>query len=79
MEEQRLEAISKTQIVYDGKAKADEKAQHTREYVSILKRCSTQPSGTRWCFEMASILTDRGRRIVKQGGLLAPHSGCSSG
>jgi hypothetical protein len=39
MEEQRSEAISKTQMVFDGKAKADEKAQHTREYVSILKRC----------------------------------------
>jgi hypothetical protein len=36
-----LEAISKPQMVSDGKARADEKAQHTREYASILKRCST--------------------------------------
>jgi hypothetical protein len=33
-----LEAISKPQMAFEGKAKADEKAQHTREYVSILKR-----------------------------------------
>ena len=33
---------------------ADDKAQHTREYVSILKRPSTQPSGDRWGFEMTS-------------------------
>ena len=49
-----LEAISKPQMAFEGKAKADEKAQHTREYVSILKRLSTQPSGVRWGFEMAS-------------------------
>jgi hypothetical protein len=43
--------------VFEGKAGADDKAQHTRrEYVSILKRPSTQPSGARWGFEMASIL-----------------------
>jgi hypothetical protein len=33
-----LEAISKPQMAFEGKAKADEKAQHTREYVSILRR-----------------------------------------
>jgi hypothetical protein len=32
-----------------------DKAQHARKYVSILKRPSTQPSGARWGFEMASI------------------------
>ena len=36
-----MEALSKPQIALDGKARADEKAQHTREYVSILKRFST--------------------------------------
>jgi hypothetical protein len=51
-----LEAVAKPQIAFDGKARADEKAQHTREYVSILKRFSTQPSGVRWGFEMASKL-----------------------
>ena len=49
-----LEAISKSQIGFEGKARADDKAQHTREYVSILKRPSTQPSGARWGFVMAS-------------------------
>jgi hypothetical protein len=29
-----LEAVSKPQIALKGKAQADEKAQHTREYVS---------------------------------------------
>jgi hypothetical protein len=47
-----LEGVSKPQIAFEGKAKADEKAQHTREYVSILKRLSTQPSSVRWGFEM---------------------------
>ncbi|MCK4729580.1 MAG: hypothetical protein KAT27_11685, partial [Desulfobacterales bacterium] len=42
------------QIAFEGKAGADDKAQHTREYVSILKRPSTQPSGDRWGFEVAS-------------------------
>ena len=51
-----IEAVSKPQIAFEGKAKADEKAQHTREYVSILKRLSTQPSNVRWGFEMASNL-----------------------
>jgi hypothetical protein len=49
----RIEAISKHQMAFEGKAKVDEKAQHTREYVSILKRLSTQPSSVRWGFEMA--------------------------
>ena len=49
-----VEAISKPQIAFEGKAGADDKAQHTREYVSILKRPSTQPSGARWGSEMAS-------------------------
>ena len=52
--EETLEAISKPQIAFEGKAGADDKAQHTREYVSILKRPPTQPSGDRWGFEMAS-------------------------
>jgi hypothetical protein len=37
-----LEAISKMQITFKDKARADEKAEHTRgEYVSILKRPAT--------------------------------------
>ena len=61
----KLEAISKPQIVFEGKAWADDKAQHTGEYVSILKRPSTQPSSTRWDFEMASrgMLEFRGYRL----------------
>ena len=37
-----LEAISKMQITLKDKARADEKAEHTREYVSILRRSATQ-------------------------------------
>jgi hypothetical protein len=48
------EAVSKPQIRFEGKAQADEKAQHTWEYVSILRRSATQPSGLRWGFETAS-------------------------
>ena len=33
-----IEVASKTQIMFESKAQADEKAQHTCEYVSILKR-----------------------------------------
>jgi hypothetical protein len=33
-----LEVFSKRQIAFEGKAQADEKAQHTLKYVSILKR-----------------------------------------
>ncbi|MDH4204697.1 MAG: hypothetical protein OEV45_04125 [Desulfobacteraceae bacterium] len=36
-----LQAISKMQITFKDKARADEKAQHTWEYVSILKRLET--------------------------------------
>jgi hypothetical protein len=35
------EAISKIQITFKDKARADEKAEHTREYVSILRRSAT--------------------------------------
>ncbi len=36
-----LQAVSKMQIVSKYKTRADEKAQHTREYVSILRRAAT--------------------------------------
>ena len=36
-----LQAISKMQITFKDKAKVDEKAEHTWEYVSILKRLAT--------------------------------------
>jgi hypothetical protein len=36
-----LQDISKMQITFKDKAQADEKAQHTCEYVSILKRLAT--------------------------------------
>ena len=50
----KIEAVSKPRIRYESKAQADEKAQHTREYVSILKRFATQLSCLRRGFEMAS-------------------------
>jgi len=36
-----LEAITKMQITFKYKARTDEKAEHTREYVSILRRSAT--------------------------------------
>jgi hypothetical protein len=44
-----LEAISKMQITFKDKARADEKTEHTREYVNILRRPATssaEPSAT---------------------------------
>jgi len=38
-----LHAISKMQITFKDKARADEKAQHTWKYVSILKRLVANP------------------------------------
>jgi len=37
-----------------GKAQADAKAQHTFEYVSILRRFATLPLGIRCIFEIGS-------------------------
>jgi hypothetical protein len=48
------EVVSKRQIAFESKAQADEKAQHTREYVSILKRSATQLSDARWRFATTS-------------------------
>jgi len=46
--------VSKSQIAFESKAQADAKAQHTFEYVSILKRPATQLSGDRWDFKTTS-------------------------
>jgi hypothetical protein len=46
--------VLKPQIAFESKAQADEKAQHTSEYASILKRPATQLSGARWGFETTS-------------------------
>jgi hypothetical protein len=46
--------VSKPQIAFESKAQADEKAQHTWEYVSILKRSATQLSDAGWGFETTS-------------------------
>jgi hypothetical protein len=40
--------------MFESKAQADEKAQHTWEYVSILKRLATQLSDIRWGFQTTS-------------------------
>jgi hypothetical protein len=48
------EVVSKLQIAFESKAQADEKAQHTFKYVSILKRFATQLSDVRWGFETTS-------------------------
>ena len=47
--------VSKPQIMFESKAQADEKAQHTLKYVSILKRRATQLSDIRWGFQTTSI------------------------
>jgi hypothetical protein len=49
-----LEVVSKPQIRFNGKAQADAKAQHTCEYVSILRRFATPPLGIRCIFEIGS-------------------------
>jgi len=49
-----LEAISKIWIRFESKARVGKKAEHTREYVSILSRPVTPLSGLRRVFEMAS-------------------------
>jgi len=41
------------QITFKDKAQAEEKAEHTWEYVSILKRLATPYLGVRYLFEMA--------------------------
>jgi len=48
------EVVSKPQIASKIKARADENAQHTKEYVSILRRSATQIFGVRWGFEIVS-------------------------
>jgi hypothetical protein len=48
--------VSKPQIRLKSKAQSDEKAQHTRQYVSILKRVATQLLGLRWGFDTTSKL-----------------------
>jgi hypothetical protein len=53
---QFLEVVSKRRIAFESKAQGDEKAQHTLEYVSILKRFATQLSDARWGFETTSII-----------------------
>ena len=51
-----LEVVSKPQISPKNKTWADEKAQHTWEYVSILRRTKTPLLGVRWGFETTSII-----------------------
>jgi hypothetical protein len=48
------EVVIKLQMMFENKARADEKAQHTCEYVSILKRLATQLPDIRWGFETTS-------------------------
>jgi len=46
--------ISKLWLAFDGKASADEKAEHTRQYVSILNRRITPPADVRRIFEKSA-------------------------
>lgn len=45
---------SKPQIMFECKARGGEKAEHTRQYVSIFSRIATKPSGIRGDFETTS-------------------------
>jgi hypothetical protein len=60
------EVVSKSQIIFESKAQADEKAQHTFKYVSILKRSATQLSDMRCGFEFTSTMH------LKQGYVKGP-------
>jgi hypothetical protein len=42
-----VKMFSKPQILAEGKARFDSKAERTGQYVSILNRIATQPSGKR--------------------------------
>jgi hypothetical protein len=55
----RLQAISKMWIRVQGKVRVGEKAEHTRQYVSILSGHATPPWGLRRLFEMACNLGNR--------------------
>ena len=75
---------SKPQIAFESKAQADEKAQHTAKYVSILKRSvmhlsvielariplrgATQLSDARWGFETTSSLVSGYSSEKNKGG-----------
>ena len=50
----RLEATSKIWIRFESKAQVGKKAEHTREYVSILSRPVTPLSDLRRVFELVS-------------------------
>jgi hypothetical protein len=62
----KLEVVSKYQIAFESKAQADEKAQHTLKYVSILKRPTTQLSDDRWGFEATSKNSLTARQFLDQ-------------
>jgi hypothetical protein len=46
----RIELILKTRVGFEGKAACDEKAEHTRQYVSIFHHAPTPPSDSRQAF-----------------------------
>jgi hypothetical protein len=76
-----LEVVSKPQIAFESKAQADEKAQHTFKYVSILKRSATQLSDARWGFETTSNIYSPCLRFLEQFQIISkiPHPRDRSG
>jgi hypothetical protein len=68
-----FEVVSKPQITPKIKARADEKAQHTYEYVSILRRSATPIFGVRRGFDTTSSLLHSafGQIYVMQKNLLS--------
>jgi len=71
--------VSKCQIAFESKAQTDEKAQHTRKYVSILKRSATQLSDARWRFETTSKKEARIAAVWEATFTRAHISGCNPG
>jgi len=58
-----LEAISKPQIAAEGKARADEKAEHTWEYVSILHRSPARQRRDGLKYKAKRVLKSAMRRL----------------
>ena len=48
-----VKLILKFQIMVEGKAQTDLKAEHTRKYSSILNRFATQYSAIRWTLKIS--------------------------
>ena len=62
-----MKVVLEAQIIFEIKAQADSKVQHTRQYVTILNRLATQISGMRWGYKNTS------RRLLSSGAYTIDH------